>query len=351
MFVDVFKCIELVGTEDDDDDESFSINKLFPPRKHNNKQFDPKAHPWIGTRYSDSLQTQWFRHSSAKVQPKPNITPQQTNMAAADGYNANYPYAPRQRPYMPQQQQRQQYAGQRGQWAQTYPQYQQPGFYQQQHFSQQQQPQAPQVPQAPWYPTSTLQAPQYRTPFQSDQPPYLIPQSPYPVRETCPQTCSKHCAVECPSECCSRTYFDRVSEQETGPSAFTSSCPSECKTKCNTHCPQKCCGLNLCPFVCRRSCLSSCPKRCCLVLKEYLPPLALPPLKLSAAVCPTHCQRACSTDCPQKCCSRSEMPDKTTKCPSACLNVRMRITLTLRNGRQGVRHHLHDMIVVHDCSL
>ncbi|CAB3976737.1 Hypothetical predicted protein [Paramuricea clavata] len=46
---------------EDDDADAFNVNKLFPPKKHDWNKFDPNAHPWIGTQYSDSKQAKpWF---------------------------------------------------------------------------------------------------------------------------------------------------------------------------------------------------------------------------------------------------------------------------------------------------
>lgn len=283
------------------------MDKLFPPQKHNHEQYNPKAHPWIGTHYSDSPRTPWFRNVGGNARPGLNVGPQQSSNVAPNRYNANkYPYASQQPPFDFQQQQ---YANQQGPWAQSYPQYQQPGAYQTP-------PTQSQVPQLS----------QTRQSLQSDYPgeTNVMPQSPYPGMEGCPQTCRKRCTENCPGQCCfpkSPSYFEKAIGPQTDSSSFSSHCPSECKSKCGVDCPQKCCGLNLCPFSCRKSCLTTCPKRCCIILKEYLPPLALPPLKLAAAVCPTHCKTSCSTDCPQNCCSRSKVAETTTKCPSICLKV------------------------------
>ena len=347
---------------DNDDPDAFNINKLFPPKKHNWKKFDPNAHPWIGTQYSDSKQaTPWFTHSAGRARNQAKVQPYGAKAAGANRYNARYRYSdPRRNPYLNQQQfaaqgqplaqplqpqgqhmngyqtpqqsgystqqsgyQTDQQSGYQNQQQNTYQQqatYQtpQPNSYQSQSQSTAASYQDTQVQQAQ---VQASDAGQYSTGFQADQSTSQATTGtnlqPTPM---CPATCSRRCTTVCPEECC-RKHFEKVADKEAGPSTFVSECPQECRTKCGIHCPQKCCGLNLCPFICRKSCLPGCPKKCCLVLKEFLPPLALPPLKLSAAICPNHCTAKCSTDCPQACCVKSEVPDKTTKCPSICLKV------------------------------
>lgn len=344
-----FSSTEVIRFEEDDPD-AFNVNKLFPPKKHDWHKFDPKAHPWIGTRYSDSKQAKpWFTRPAAQARNHPKLQPYGARVAGVNRYNAKYRYPGEQNPYWAQQQ----YSNQRQPLAQPlqrqYPQMdsQQPGGYlaqpqpqqqlqpqnayqeQQQNTYQAQQPESYQNPQPNSYqsqttpnyqgpqaqPDQTSTGQQYSMGYQDNQP----AQNPQPTT-TCPASCTRRCTTACPLECCVK-HFEKVAEKEAGPSSYVSECPSECKDKCGIHCPQKCCGLNLCPFICRKTCLPSCPKKCCSILKEFLPPLALPPLKLSAAVCPSHCTDKCSTDCPQACCSRSEIPDKTTKCPSICLKV------------------------------
>lgn len=351
-----FTSTEVIRFEEDDPD-AFNVNKLFPPKKHDWNKFDPKAHPWIGTQYSDSKQAKpWFSHPAGQARRHPKIQPYGARAAGVNRYNARYRYPGEQNPYWPQQQysnqrqplaqplqrpypqmenyQTQQpdaYSGQLQPQPQSQPQPQQQNAYQeqQQNSYQAQQPASYQNAQPNNYQSQTTtdyqgtqpqqdQTPagqQYSTGSQADQPVQDLQPT-----TTCPASCSRRCTTACPLECCVK-HFEKVSEKEAGPSSYVSECPSECKSKCGIHCPQKCCGLNFCPFICRKTCLPSCPKKCCSILKEFLPPLALPPLKLSAAVCPTHCTDKCSTDCPQACCSRSEIPDKTTKCPSICLKV------------------------------
>ena len=328
---------EVVKHKDDDADE-FNVNKLFPAKKHNWKKFDPNAHPWIGTQYSDTKQERpWFIHNG-QGRRKPHIPPYGTRAAGANRYNRRYQYPNQQQnPYWTQQQ----YANQQQPSAQSLPgkylqmdgyqaqtpasypavqpqgyQAQQPGIYQSQPPASYQEPQTNSYQNQPAAQTPVSQ--QYATGLQANQ---AATQNVSPTT-ACPATCTQRCTTACPEECCAK-YFEKVAEKEAGPSSFVSDCPTECKVKCGIHCPQKCCGLSLCPFECRTSCMPGCPKRCCIILKEFLPPLALPPLKLSAAICPGHCSKKCSTDCPQACCSKSEIPEKTTKCPSICLKVSM----------------------------
>lgn len=337
---------------EDDDADAFNVNKLFPPKKHDWNKFDPNAHPWIGTQYSDSKQAKpWFIHPAGQAHRKPNVQPYGARAAGANRYNARYRHpGPQRNPYWAQQQyanqqqplaQYPQVGGYQVQQPSAYPaqpqsayQSQQQNGYQAQQLGgyQAQQPVSYQNAQPNSYQSQTAAdyqgtqsqqaqtsvAQQYSPGLQADQPSIQN----LHTTTTCPATCAHRCTTACPKECCAK-YFEKVAEKEAGPSSFVSDCPGECKTKCGIHCPQKCCGLNLCPFVCRQSCLPSCPKRCCLILKEFLPPLALPPLKLSAAICQSHCAKKCTTDCPQACCTKSEVPvpDKTTKCPSICLKV------------------------------
>lgn len=354
-----FCLIEVIGAEDDD---AFNIDKLFPPKKHDWKKFNPNAHPWIGTRYSDSKRVKpWFIHANGHPRKNPNVWRYSAGVAGTDRYYGRYRQHGRQGyPYWYQQQYAEQQprpqatptqylqsSGYQYQRPDTFtsqaPYQQQDGFQtQQQGGYQEQQPgnsnaQLPtsyQNPEPTDYkyqtaadyqglqaqPTQTSVDQQYSTGFLADQSAAQSQQT----MTTCPTTCIKRCTTACPEECCAK-HFQKVAKTAAGPSLFVSDCPAECKTKCGIHCPQKCCGLNLCPFSCQKSCLPSCPKRCCVILKEFLPPLALPPLKLSAAICPNHCTNKCSTDCPQACCSKRDVPEQTTKCPSICLQVSIQL--------------------------
>lgn len=315
------------------------MNKLFPPEKR--KQ---KAHPWIGTQYSDTTpKNPWFTRPAGQAHKKPKTHGVQVP-SWRNHNKKNAETGASLHPYWTQTQQ--QYENERLQVPSqvediepklyqnlqpaTYPN-QQKFSYQQSSYQepltigyQGQQPTTDFMNQQQYssnYKTTTdyngAMSNQFGVPKAQL---YSTAQKPaYSAQPVCPASCAHKCTTGCSMDCCSKDY-NRAEESEQN--IYVSGCPRECRQTCSVHCPQKCCGLNLCPVSCRKSCVpSSCPKKCCSILKEYLPPIAATTSKLAVATCASHCMDKCSTDCPQACCTKSKLPNKTTKCPSVCSKV------------------------------